>query len=588
MFTKYVLESVKTESELINLYKEKRVEFTLFITKAVQMEFYSAFCSIFTIQENNVSYTEMKQIIHELEKQEQLFTENDQFESVLSTLISITFPKQFENYQVLRKVAKFITAQKEFKNSKLQLQYLQKLQPLVTDMLLLINIDARIAKLTNNTLSNEYITFIKKCLIFKGVDSQFRTFATKSFKEIMPGMTIKKIETIQSEIKTENKEFEIKDRKMWENCFNKQEIDLNNENMTFIVKYDITHEIKDNKIVFSQFDNLPFSTKIFNITKKYESKKVNKIGTAIKSTVETTTIDNPEITVKPVITKDKPNKFKHLYESRKRFLHTNQYSKEDTKYEERNENYLKYMKEQENECERQKEVINNNLSDIETAINNLEDRIEEEREEEMKLQSERDILERERRSKEETSKHWSSATHSFKPTAFKEKEINREDYETDESFEKAKKVYKMMDSFNNTPQEAKKTKARTPYNAFKDKPPVDRVNTFNSENNDQAGDSELFKKLQESYDMMSKGSESKNSPFSKDKGIASEENSDIFNNKTVRKDNSEVFSIGRNDSSSNANAFTNSRKESSGFKDRKQESTRKERPKKPNPFAKPK
>lgn len=427
MESKILLETIRTDSELQEFLQQNYIEFPLLIKKAMEMEFFatidiilSKYFSLYVL-----SFEQFIDGINYMDKYISMLIENNSLSNVLIVLLKLEFPCDFENYRLLQIISKYTILQKTFPTKDTAILYFTKLKKYIFDMLLLLNIEVILSRLSNTPMNKGMFEFMNNCIQIKH-NTHYKESITKSFKYLFCGFPIKDINELKYDIICDDVlEFEFRDKDKWMLIFNNDIVNTTEDILEFLLKYDIPFSYRDAMIEILPYNYVTFSSKIFDIVSQYQTPQINKIKTIISNQDPNTICkEDHEDDLQTTIVDKKHNiqQFKNLYIKRKQFFKTHKFDKSDDEYQERKVNYESYLTKikEKVECEKKRYInIIETITKLEIALNA---KICLQKEKEYKAQLEKELLEKEIQQKEEEKKQWSNKKNPFVPLKLEPRE----------------------------------------------------------------------------------------------------------------------------------------------------------------------
>lgn len=409
MLDKYELESVRSEKELLEIYDGNIKNALILLERAFNMNCYGAGYKLLN-KTDTYSLKETIEFLKAIEKRkESIAYYTDRY---TEAYLNIAFDKDYENYLILQYASVLIQQKKKIDRIENAVKYFTKLLGLIKDNLLYLNIDIFLHRLEDKPYSKEKFEYLKKCINLQTVDEKHIIILNNNFKEILCGLNILSVETLENKTQFESKdlesiEFEFPNKEIWDKILN-NDLKKDNDVLMTLAQYGIPFALEGDKIVLGKnTTSIGFCTKIFDMIKKYEGKKINMIGAGVKTKIKEETVVEEEEEIKEKKVKVARKNIFRQYNAKKQFLYENiSISKEDVTLKERNEN-LKCF------CSKQNEMLRNIQQYYLSKEEQIQDMLEElhhnlavKREKEMQERMERLRIEEENRKKEEENAKW--------------------------------------------------------------------------------------------------------------------------------------------------------------------------------------
>ena len=401
MLNKYVLESIRYEKEILELYDGDIFNALSLLSKAFEMNFYGSGYKLI-MRTKSFSFKETTDFLEYIYKHKDFI--NYFIDRYTEAYLSITFENDYENYIILKYLSQLLVHKKKIGKLENAIKYFSKLSEYVKDHLIFLNIDMFIHRLENKPYSKEKFDFLSKCVLLQDSSEQYINSINYQHKDLLCGLVIKDIDFLKTKQKFVSKEFVFKNKNLWENLLENDIVDYKKEMVVVLVQYGISFKIKEGKIFLTNKKYTGFCTRIFNFVKKYEEKRTGLIGIKIKKEKkneeeESEEIEKKEVVNKKVLFRKVSNKRKFLYENFNIVAN-------DMFLSERNHNVNIYIDEYNKMINTKKMFLESCKSDILNMSNKLDEKVKRIKEKEMIERMEQMRIEEEQRKEEEEKLQW--------------------------------------------------------------------------------------------------------------------------------------------------------------------------------------
>ncbi|OQS55736.1 hypothetical protein EHP00_438 [Ecytonucleospora hepatopenaei] len=402
MLNKYVLESIRYEKELLDLFDGNICNALPLLSKAFEMNFYGSGYKLI-VRTKNFSFKETIDFLEYIYKHKDSI--NYYIDRYTEAYLSILFENDYENYIILKYLSQLVAHKKKISKIENAIKYFSRLLEYVKDHLMFLNIDMFIHRLENKPYSKEKFEFLSKCILLQDSSEQYINSLNYQHKDLLCGLVIKDIDSLQTKQKFISKEFVFKNKDLWEKLFENEPVDYKKELAVILVQYGISFKIKEGKIFLTNKKYVGFCTRIFNFVKKYEEKRVGLIGIKINKEKKKKEEDIFEETEKKE-TVTKKGLFRKVFNKRK-FLYENiNVATNDTYLGERNYNVNIYIDEYNKMIDTNRIFLKSCKSDILNMSNKLDEKVKRIKEKEMIERMEQMRIEEEQRKEEAEKLQW--------------------------------------------------------------------------------------------------------------------------------------------------------------------------------------